>query len=312
MQNLVAEHEIAILLATYNGGKYLREQLNSILSQTYTKWHLYIHDDGSKDNTIEILKDYQLRYPDKVTIVEGEPTGGAKNNFYFLLKRVDASLYMFSDQDDVWQPNKIETEVNAWEQNKADDIPVLVFTDLKIVNQNLDVVSDSLWMYYKFNTENIRMQSLILQNVVTGCTMLFNRKLREMMIMYKNIDNVPMHDKWGAMIALQFGKMIRIGEQTILYRQHENNAVGAQESKGLSYVKRKLQHINDLKEKYAFTRRQAKEFCESFKLDENKYCTLVEYSKLDDVNKIKRLFYYSKKRFFTNRINQIIGIILAG
>ena len=311
MTDLSANNEIAILLATYNGGKYLREQLDSIFAQTYTKWHLYIHDDGSKDDTIEILKDYQSRFPNKITIIEGEPTGGAKNNFYFLLKRVESLLYMFTDQDDVWLPNKIEMEVNAWNQNKADDVPVLVFTDLKIVNKSLDVISDSLWKYYKFNTEKIRMQSLILQNVVTGCTMLINKKLRDMMIAYKNIENVPMHDKWAALIALQFGKMIRINDQTILYRQHENNAVGAQSSNGLIYIKRKLEQLNDLKEKYAFTRRQAKEFCECFNVSDRRKAIRV-YADLDNDCKIQRVVTYIKCGFFSNRFSQKIGQILLG
>lgn len=311
MDNVNVSNEIAILLATYNGENFLREQLDSILSQTYTKWHLYIHDDGSKDNTIEILNEYQTLYPNKITVVAGKPTGGAKNNFYFLLKNIEAPLYMFSDQDDVWLPSKIEMEVDAWKQNKAEKIPVLIFTDLRIVNQNLDIISESLWEYYKFNTVNIRMQSLILQNVVTGCTMLFNRKLRDMMIMHKNIDSVPMHDKWGAMIALQFGKMIRITDQTILYRQHENNAVGAQESKGLSYVKRKLQHLSELKRGYAFTRRQAREFCECFGVSDKKEPIRV-YADLENVCKIKRVVTYIKYGFSSNRFSQKIGQILLG
>ena len=104
MTNLPADDKIAIILATYNGGKYLREQLDSIFAQTYTKWHLFIHDDGSVDDTNQIIMEYRFRNPDKITIVEGVSTGGAKNNFYFLLKNVEASLYMFSDQDDVWLP----------------------------------------------------------------------------------------------------------------------------------------------------------------------------------------------------------------
>lgn len=311
MTDLSANNEIAILLATYNGGKYLREQLDSIFAQTYTKWHLYIHDDGSIDDTNQIITEYRSRHPDKITIVEGEATGGAKNNFYFLLKNVESPLYMFSDQDDVWLPNKIEIELEAWNNNKDEEIPVLVFTDLKIVNQNLDFISESLWSYYNFETVNIRMQSLILQNVVTGCTMLINKKMRDMMIMYKHIDNVPMHDKWAAMIALQFGKMIRIPIQTILYRQHENNSVGAQVSKGLGYIKKKIASYKKIKAGYEFTRRQVREFCDIFNIKDDSVIVCI-YANLNNAFKLRRIYTYVKYGFFANRFSQKIGLLLLG
>ena len=97
---------IAILMATYNGAKYLREQIDSILSQTSNLWHLYIHDDGSKDGTMEILNDYTTRYPETVSVLDYPSRGGALQNFMSLLEKVEADYYMFSDQDDVCIPRR--------------------------------------------------------------------------------------------------------------------------------------------------------------------------------------------------------------
>ena len=93
---------IAILLTTYNGAVYLRRQIDSILGQDTGGWHLYVHDDGSADGTVEILKEYQTGYPDIITVLDYPSQGGAMKNFFSMLQRVDAEYYMFSDQDDVW------------------------------------------------------------------------------------------------------------------------------------------------------------------------------------------------------------------
>lgn len=310
MQVIKNREQIAILLATYNGDEYLNEQLDSLLSQSYQDWHLYIHDDGSTDKTVDIIKEYRGRFPDKITVVNGEPTGGAKKNFFYLLKHVESSLYMFCDQDDVWLPNKIETEINAWNNEGTFDKPALVFTDLRIVDKNLDTIAESFWEYYNLKISDIKMESLILQNVITGCTLLINNNMRDMMIIYHDIDNVPMHDKWAAMIALQFGKIIRVNEQTIMYRQHEKNSVGAKKSSGISYLSSKLKDIKKLKATYALTRMQAQEFCNVFNLDRDD--VLYEYGELDKKGKIRRLVFYYRNHFYTNRISQITGMILAG
>ena len=99
---------LAILLATYNGEKFLPEQMDSLFSQTYADFVIYAHDDGSTDQTVGILRQYEKKYPEKLVILEYEPQGGAKNNFYSLMQRIDADYYMFCDQDDVWHPEKIE------------------------------------------------------------------------------------------------------------------------------------------------------------------------------------------------------------
>lgn len=310
MSSYVNKTKIAILLATYNGLPYIREQIESLMNQTYQDWHLYIHDDESCDGTVEVLQEYKKKYPNKISIVDGGRTGSAKNNFLYLLNQVESSIYMFCDQDDVWLSNKIETEINAFEETEVGDCPVLVFTDLKIVNESLQTIAESLWKYYNLCTENIKMESLIIQNVITGCTMLINKKMRDMMISYHEIDNVPMHDKWAAMIALQFGKIVRVNEQMILYRQHEYNSVGAKKSFGFYYIVSKLRKLSELKIQYSFTRRQAQEFCRVFDMREDSL--LYRYGEIDKKSKIQRLLFYLKNKIYSNRISQLVGLILAG
>lgn len=310
MNRYVNEKKIAILLATYNGKQYIGEQIESLINQTFQDWHLYIHDDESSDGTRQILAEYKETYPDKISIIDGRATGGAKKNFFYLLEQVESSMYVFCDQDDVWLPHKIEMEIDAFGKTDIVDIPALVFTDLKIVDANLKIRAESLWKYYHLNTENIRMESLILQNVITGCTMLINRKMRDMMVSYQEIDNVPMHDKWAAMIALQFGKVIRVNEQTILYRQHEYNAVGAKKSFGVYYMVSKLRKLGELKMQYSFTRRQAQEFCRVFDMEEDSL--LYKYGEIGNKCKITRLVFHFKNKIYSNRISQLIGMILVG
>ena len=136
---------LAILLATYNGEKFLAEQLDSLFSQTYSDFIIYAHDDGSTDQTVGILHQYQNKYPEKLIILDYEPTGGAKNNFYSLMQRVDADYYMFCDQDDIWLPFKVDVSLKKIQGMELTYIcmPCLVFSDLRVVDHQLNTISDS-------------------------------------------------------------------------------------------------------------------------------------------------------------------------
>ena len=108
---------LAILMATYNGEEFIREQINSILNQTYKNWKLIIHDDGSTDNTVDIIKEYTKKYPNKIILIEDNiKCNGAKENFSHLIKiaykNFNFDYILFSDQDDIWLPNKIEVSLS--------------------------------------------------------------------------------------------------------------------------------------------------------------------------------------------------------
>ena len=135
---------IAILLSTYNGGKYLEDQLCSLVSQSAEKFHIYIRDDGSNDNTKEIILKFIQRYKN-CTLLESNNNLGAANSFMEMLLQVKADYYMFCDQDDIWLKDKIMNSYNYLKaiEDKKGIIPLLVFTDAKVVDANLNTISDS-------------------------------------------------------------------------------------------------------------------------------------------------------------------------
>lgn len=235
---------VYILLATYNGEKYLKEQLDSILNQTYTNWILWIHDDNSQDSTVAIVKEYRGRFPQKIIYIDDAiSTGGAKENFSFLLNHIDTEFdyLMFSDQDDVWLPDKIELFVNKMHEAeiKYSELPLLVFSDLKVVDSNLTTISDSMVDSQKLNPSIANyLHFLKCGNVITGCAMMINKKAYEVSIPIPK--NALMHDWWVGIVVSKYGKNIYLDKQTILYRQHESNSIGYKKFSFLKVLKKIL------------------------------------------------------------------------
>ena len=135
--------KISILLAAYNGEKYIREQIESVLSQTYANWELIAHDDGSSDATPAILSEYASLYPEKIRIIDAPPTGSAKDNFFFLMNNTDGQYVMFCDQDDVWHADKLEktiAEMQSIEEELSPETPILVFSELRVTDENMNTL----------------------------------------------------------------------------------------------------------------------------------------------------------------------------
>lgn len=219
--------DVAILLATYNGEKYLRELLESLIAQSFNNWTCYIHDDNSNDKTINILNEYVEEYPQKFYLLNYDVAGKSSSNFISLLKRTNSKYTMFCDQDDVWLPNKIESTLRRMKQVEEMDKPTLVFTDLTVVDCHLRVIDDSYISYTKRDPQNLSLQNLLKQNLAAGCTIMINNAL--LSIAKDNIEllQLAMHD-WGLiLLACVKGKISYLNESTILYRQHNNNQVGA-------------------------------------------------------------------------------------
>lgn len=244
---------IAILLSTYNGSKYLREQLNSIIDQTITDWVLYIRDDGSTDETMSIIKEYVSLYTNVSYIGDSDNLGSARS-FMKLLESVDADYYMFCDQDDVWLPTKIEISLMEMEKQEVlhpHNIPILISTNLVIVDKNLNIISNSFWEYSKFDVNLILQQYLCITNFITGCTTFFNKRAKEVSIQ-SSYENIIMHDYWiGLCVYANGGVIMPIDTPTIYYRQHENNVLGAgKESERPSLIKK----IISIKKNYAYNK----------------------------------------------------------
>lgn len=224
---------VAILLSTYNGEKYLSEQIDSLLKQTYTNWKLVVRDDGSNDQTKDILTLYSQQYPNKIIIDGSCPFNiGAGESFMHLLERTDADYYMFCDQDDVWMPYKIErTLKKAQEMEKSfgKDSPIGVFTDLVVVDQNLQTIMPSLWEGDNRHPEYIHDFYLQWTNrhASYGCTMLINNACKGIVFPYKQFEGVMgAHDNWIEYLLIKQGHLDYVNSPTIYYRQHGKNVIG--------------------------------------------------------------------------------------
>lgn len=220
--------EIAILMATYNGEKYIIDQLESILNQTYNNWTLYIRDDGSTDRTTEIISQYSQRYSNIIFIKSDTTHLGACNNFLSLLESIDSSYYMFSDQDDIWDVKKVELSYLRLRQIESQNssIPIIVHTDLKVTNDKAAIIYESFWKLMKIKPNLLQKKNFLpVCNPCTGCTMIMNSKIKS--IIYPVPKDLPMHDFWIAFKVSQFGLIDNLPFATILYRQHSNNSVGA-------------------------------------------------------------------------------------
>lgn len=233
----MAHDGVDILLSTYNGVAYLDEQIKSIVGQSYQDWRLIIRDDGSNDQTRELLAQFAKSDSRiKVLAFDGLNLGPALS-FLTLMKHVEGRYFMFCDQDDFWLPHKVEVTVNALRER--DHEPHLVHTDLKVVDEKLKLISASFMKHQRFSIRGARsLKRMLMQNIIVGCTVGGNRKLLEA----SRVDSldfpgsVVMHDWWLGLVAKVFGHVTFIDEQTILYRQHSKNALGAQGSSFKRYI----------------------------------------------------------------------------
>ena len=240
---------IAILLATYNGEKYLREQLQSLYDQTYTDWTLYIGDDGSTDGTADIVREFSERYGNIVFHRNSEGKG-AMSNFMGLLSEAEADYYMFCDQDDVWLPHKVETTLRKMREIEAGNQqrPAVVCSDLKVVDKNLQTIAPSFWEMSEMLPDLLasNFNYLGVHFLATGCTMMINAAAKRIAFPYPPC--AFMHDAWLVMKTMKAGGTFGIiCEPLMLYRQHGGNVLGAGDvdHSSLSY---KLRHFKVLQE----------------------------------------------------------------
>lgn len=232
------EKEILIMMATYNGEKYIREQLESIFAQTYTNFDLLISDDGSNDNTINIIHDYQSKYGN-IILISNTQVHGALHNFSNLIKYSKQiqkyNYYMFSDQDDVWKKEKVDyslKEISKFKTNK----PILLYTSKQYVDQKL------INMNWNIPNENIIDLSLLFQNRTFGCTYIFNNSLYDK-LEWNISPSFINYDHYVAIQAFLFGSIYFYNYKTILYRQHGDNVSGA--------VRRSFFERINIRKKYA-------------------------------------------------------------
>ena len=236
------QETIDVLLATYNGEKYIKEQIDSILKQSYKNIRLIISDDCSKDKTQEILKEYEKK-DNRIELHIQEKNLGVVKNIEFLLKQVKNKYYMLSDQDDVWLPEKIEKSLETLLKNNVD----LVFGDLEVVDQDLKTMYPSFGDFMLLNKKihkYINSNRLnYIYNCVTGCTILAKKETIQKILPLPKKSKYLIHDHWIGLMTSIYGKVAYMPEKYIKYRQHGNNQVGTDK---ISHGFKKLDQVREL------------------------------------------------------------------
>ena len=225
---MIQDKAVEILMATYNGEKYIKEQIDSIVNQTYANWKLLIRDDGSNDKTLDIIREYEKRDVRIKLLEDSKGNLGFVKNFEELIKNSKNEFIMFSDQDDYWLENKIENYINELNKLSKNELetPLLLHSNSFVCNENLEIIKE------KFINSKVALQykenSYFFAYTVQGSTALINRKLIDIGIPF--LKNVTVHDRYFHLLAEFFGKRIFIDESLMKYRQHLNNNIGAKSS----------------------------------------------------------------------------------
>nr|WP_315033998.1 glycosyltransferase family 2 protein [uncultured Lachnoanaerobaculum sp.] len=323
---------IEILLATYNGERFLPEQIESITSQSFKDYYILASDDNSSDCTFEILRSYESVLGEKIKVVQSN-THSAKENFYNLLDMADAEYIALCDQDDFWESDRLKKSLEAiqrLEKRYGKETPILVHSDLEIVDGNLNSqnkkmseltgISEAIKYakkeskyLYTISTEKSFSRYLV-ENNITGNTVIINKALLDI---YKRPEVSFMHDWWLGLIAFTFGKVGFLNECLVKYRQHENNELGAKNPMELRNIKKR--NKQKIRENYDCMFAQVEEFLRLYK-DElkksrsadtyfaRKYLNaLVNMKSKNRISKIRDILKYS---FFKSSKILTIGEML--
>ncbi|AVH74994.1 glycosyltransferase family 2 protein [Weissella koreensis] len=243
--------KVSVVMSTYNGDRYLENQLDSILNQKFDNQKfdlkIYIRDDGSKDNTQDIIDKYVNNYPDIVNQVDkNNPNIGVKQSFFKLLKLVDGDYYFFSDQDDIWLPNKLDKFLEVFSLHE-NNIPVGVYSDLWVADANGVSIGKRMKENTSIGQDKDVLPNLLNRYLVTGASFAINKKTVEYVneVNEEIFDRVNMHDSFIGLLVAMTGSLEFIDEPLVNYRQHGNNVVGAH-FKPISIVY-KLLHLNKMR-----------------------------------------------------------------
>ncbi len=294
---------ITIALAAYNGEKYIREQMDSLLEQDIEESvRIIAADDSSSDTTFDILQEYAQNYPKKITVYKNDvPTGSAKGNFFKLLKDIDDDYVMLSDQDDVWQPEKVRLTYEKMKELEAQftsDCPLLVFADVMVVDEKLEIISPSMARYQKTAPYHNRLNHYLVQNNIIGCTVMINRAL------LKYLDFEPktcmMHDWWLGLLASSFGHIGFVDRALMKYRQHGNNQMGTRAANDASQYVERLSQGDEVRRNYEIMFGQAEIFLDKYResLSKEQIDLLEGFLSIRNSSRIKKIYKIFKYRLF--------------
>ncbi len=232
MERLRNTQSIAILLPTYNGSAFLQELIDSILSQTFKDYTLYIRDDGSKDNSVSICQELAAK-DNRIIVLPFERNYGARYSFLALMEQVESDYYMFCDQDDIWIPTKVEDTFNKMRETELScpNKPIVIHTDLKVVDGELKPIANSLWEYRGYDVDMPHsFPYLCHYNDVTGCTMMINQLAKKACqgVMSLKFPDFMYYDNMVCILSAKAGGLIvPLKHQTVIYRRHGKNETDA-------------------------------------------------------------------------------------
>lgn len=302
-----------ILLCTYNGEKYIRAQIDSILRQRDTRWHLTVSDDGSTDGTVAILDEYVKKYPHRIArYVSGRRFGNAKDHFFHLMEQCDVPYMLFCDQDDVWYRDKVGKVLSALleiERRNGQDYPALAFTDQTPTDENLNPLARSLMAYHDQHAEEIDFRAILMQNIVTGGAAGVNMALVKMALRVKDRQRVIMHDWWLGAVAARFGEVTYIDESLSDYRQHGHNSVGAKNVNGWAYISQQLSHLQAVRETVLAKKAQAALFDQTYRrwLDDEDRAFLHGFAR-----RHSGAAFYLRYRALIHGVFRRVGLMILG
>ena len=305
---------ISILMASYNGERYIAGQIESLLDQTEQGFKLFIQDDKSTDKTYKIIKEYAEKKPAKIFVKQNSAnSGGSQHNFMKMMIEHKDDYVMLCDQDDIWLSDKIEVTLKMMRDMESEygaQTPLLVHTDLKVVDKRLGTISPSYRTAMNADYEKKRLANQVIQNTLTGCTVMYNRALAEL------INDTPpymvMHDWWLMLIASAFGKIGSVYEQTILYRQHDKNDIGAKDVRTMSYKINRMLNSAEVKEAISGTYLQAQSLLEVFgdRLTAEQKELLTAYSDIPNHCKLMRIAKIFRLCTFKNGLSRKVAHII--
>jgi glycosyltransferase involved in cell wall biosynthesis len=223
------KESVSISLCTYNGAKYLLEQLESFLAQTRLPDELVVCDDGSQDETVSILRAFEPRAPFPVRFYRNETNLGVAKNFEKAISLCHGDITFLSDQDDVWAPKKIARMMVEFEKDSSVG---QVFTDAELVDEHLEVLGQNLWEFTfpedrrRVVEEDSLFSVLLKFNVVTGATQAFRTEHRSLFFPIPDYKPYLIHDGWIALIISMIAKSVCVEERLIKYRQHDGQMLG--------------------------------------------------------------------------------------
>lgn len=297
--------QIEVLMSTYNGVRYVREQLDSILNQSSKNVRITIRDDGSTDGTFDLIKQYGLE-KDNIEVSKGENLGVVGSFFELLYGVNDVSQFLaFSDQDDFWHEKKLEVALEKLSTVRSGK-PAMYCSRTKLVDQDLNFIS-----YGGGISRSPGLENAILQNIATGCTIVLNREAVDILKSKKpNARNILMHDWWVYLVVSGFGEVVFDNRPYIDYRQHKNNVIGAANGVFFWISRFKRFWTRDKK----LLTRQVKEFLETYKdcLSENQVRVCLDFiNKGGSRNFFKRARYAASAPVYRqSRIGNLLFRIL--